>query len=83
MTKQTPRHKTSDVPTVPSQLRFGGAPPIATSTGTSTTAAQKSRFDTTGDHFEGVELSLTEKSLPVGDEEAQLHKMPGLPLRDA
>ena len=56
---------------------------MATSTGASSSTAQKSRFDTTDGHFEGVELGLTEKSLPVGDEEAQLHKMPGLPLRDA
>ena len=56
---------------------------MATSTGTSTTATQKSRIDTTDDRLEGVELGLTEKVLPVGDEEAQLHKMPSLPLRNA
>jgi hypothetical protein len=56
---------------------------MATSTGTSTTATQKSRIDTTDDRLEGVELGLTEKVLPVGDKEAQLHKMPGLPLRNA
>jgi len=64
---------TGDAP-VTSQLRFGRMPHTGTSTGTtgSTTANQKSRSDTTDNHFGDVdvELSLTEKAVPVGDEEA-------------
>jgi hypothetical protein len=46
-------------------------PPKGTSTGStgSTTVNQKNRFDTTV-HFGDVELSLMEKKVPVGDEEA-------------
>lgn len=77
MTKQPPRHENSDGATARSQLRFERTPPRGASNGTSTNTTQKSRFDTTDDRFGDVELSLTEKAVPVGDEEAQLHKMPG------
>jgi len=77
MTKQPPRHESSDGATVRSQLRFGRVPPKGASNGTSTSTTQKSRFDTTDDPFGDVELSRTEKAVPVGDEEAQSHKIPG------
>jgi len=69
--------KNSDGATVRSQLRFERVPPRGASNGTSTSATQNSRFDTTDDPFGDVELSLTEKAVPVGDEESQSHKIPG------
>lgn len=83
MINQTPRHKTSDSATIPSLLRFGRTPPKGGSTGTGTSATHKSRFGPTDDHFENVELRLAEKAVPVGDEESQSHKAPGLLLHDS
>jgi hypothetical protein len=63
-------------------LRFTKTTPKGTTvTAASNTALPKSNFDTYRS-TDDVELNLTEKTVAVGDEEAQSHEMPGLRSRD-